>query len=148
VALATGFAKTVVNNLQLGTPPIEKQILLRVKFAELDRLKEEEYGVNLFGVAGSTLAGTSVGTFGGNPSITPSQQGQAATYTIGQALNIFAFESKLNLGAFIQGFTEQQHSTDFGGAQSRGPPTARKLISWWEASSPFPFCKAAGMPAR
>ena len=102
VALSTGFAKTVVNNLQLGAPAIEKQILLRVKFAELDRSKEEQYGVNLFGVAGQTLAGTSVGTFGSNPTITPAAPGAPATYTIGQALNIFAFDSKLNLGAFIR----------------------------------------------
>src|SRR5579871_6425101 len=35
-ALAAPFAKTVVNNLQISAPPVEKQILLRVKFAELD----------------------------------------------------------------------------------------------------------------
>ena len=102
VALSTGFAKTVVNNLQLSAAPIDKQILLRVKFAELDRSKEEQYGVNLFGIAGQTLAGTSTGQFGGNPAITPAQPGQPATYTIGQALNIFAFDAKLNLGAFVK----------------------------------------------
>src|SRR5215472_1724929 len=36
-ALATPFAKTVVNNLQVASPAVDKQILLRVKFAELDR---------------------------------------------------------------------------------------------------------------
>src|SRR4051812_12592047 len=35
--IAAGFGKTVVNNLQLGAGGIEKQVLLRVKFAELDR---------------------------------------------------------------------------------------------------------------
>ncbi len=33
-ALATPFAKTVVNNLQVAKAPVEKQVLLRVKFAE------------------------------------------------------------------------------------------------------------------
>ena len=42
------FAKTVVNNMELGNPPIEKQVLLRVRFAELDRTKAEQYGVNWF----------------------------------------------------------------------------------------------------
>ena len=102
MALAGGFSKNVVNNLQLRTPPIDKQILLRVKFAELDRSKELQYGVNLFGLAGQTLAGTSTGQFGNNPVITPAQTGQPATYTIGQALNMFAFDAKLNLGAFIK----------------------------------------------
>src|SRR5258706_1589861 len=41
VAMASSFAKNVVNNLQLGVQPVDKQILLRVKFAELDRSKEE-----------------------------------------------------------------------------------------------------------
>ena len=40
-----------MNNLQMGAPPVEKQILLRVKFAELDRSKELQYGVNLLGLA-------------------------------------------------------------------------------------------------
>lgn len=102
VALSVGFAKTVVNNLQLGAAPIDKQILLRVKFAELDRTREEQYGVNLFGVPGQTLTGTSTGQFGGNPQITPAGAGQPATYTVGQALNIFAFNAKLDLGAFVR----------------------------------------------
>ena len=51
------FAKTVVNNLQLARRPIEKQILLRVKFAELDRTKAEQYGVNWFSPGGPTPIG-------------------------------------------------------------------------------------------
>lgn len=102
VALSTGFAKTVVNNLQLGAAPIDKQILLRVKFAELDRTREEQYGVNLFAVPGQTLTGTSTGQFGGNPQVSPGGPGAPATYTVGQALNIFAFNAKLDLGAFVK----------------------------------------------
>lgn len=101
VALSTGFAKTVVNNLQLGAPPIDKQILLRVKFAELDRSREEQFGVNLIGYAGQTLMGTSTGQFGGNPIISGAGT-QTTRYTIGDALNIFAFDPRLNLGAFIK----------------------------------------------
>ncbi len=102
VALSTGFAKTVVNNLQQRAAPIDKQILLRVKFAELDRTREEQYGVNLFAVPGQTLTGTSTGQFGGNPQVSPGGPGAPATYTVGQALNIFAFNAKLDLGAFVK----------------------------------------------
>jgi pilus assembly protein CpaC len=102
VALASTYAKTVVNNLQLAPAAAEKQILLRVKFAELDRAKELSYGVNLFDIAGQTIFGTSTGQFGGNPIITPGTNGQPLTYTISQALNLFAFNSKLNLGAFVK----------------------------------------------
>src|SRR5678816_4495892 len=46
-ALSATFAKTVVNNLLVTPGPIEKQILLRVRFAELDRTKALQYGVNI-----------------------------------------------------------------------------------------------------
>jgi pilus assembly protein CpaC len=46
-ALSSTFAKTVVNNLLVTPGPIEKQILLRVRFAELDRTKALQYGVNI-----------------------------------------------------------------------------------------------------
>ena len=36
LAIATPMAKSVVNNMKLAKPKIEKQILLRVKFAELN----------------------------------------------------------------------------------------------------------------
>src|ERR1700723_1064814 len=43
--LAAPFAKTVVNNLQIAIAPVERQILLRVKFAELDRSRESQLAV-------------------------------------------------------------------------------------------------------
>jgi pilus assembly protein CpaC len=64
VALAAAASKTVVNNLQLGSAPIEKQILLRVKFAELDRQKDMQYGINMIGAPGNNLAGITAGTPG------------------------------------------------------------------------------------
>jgi pilus assembly protein CpaC len=99
IALATTFAKTVVNNLDLGNPPVEKQVLLRVKFAELDRTKAEEYGVNWFSQAGQT--GFYASTQQSPISSTTNSSG-AQTLSIGSALNIFAFNPKLNLGAFLQ----------------------------------------------
>lgn len=124
MALAAGFGKTVVNNLQPGVMPIEKQILLRVKFAELDRSKELQYGVNMFGLPGQTLVGATTGQFSNSTmnstaGITPSGgitstsataagattttiTGASALLTITQALTLFAFNPKLNLGAFLK----------------------------------------------
>ena len=99
IALATTFAKTVVNNLELGAPPVEKQVLLRVRFAELDRTKSEQYGVNWFSQAGQT--GFYASTQQSPISSTTNSSG-AQTLTIGSALNIFAFDPRLNLGAFLQ----------------------------------------------
>lgn len=101
VALAGPFAKNVVNNMQLGAPPVEKQILLRVKFAELDRTKEEQYGVNWFTQAGQTQMFTSTQQ-SGISSTTNGGPSAQNILTIASALNIFAFDPKLNLGAFIQ----------------------------------------------
>jgi len=105
-ALSSPFAKTIVNNLQLPTPPVEKQILLRVKFAELDRSTSTQFAVNLV----STGAGNTIGriTTGGAPAPTPSiLQGGAglaanSAFSISDALNIFAFRPDLNLGALVK----------------------------------------------
>src|SRR6202790_4954676 len=45
-ALAAPFGKTVVNNLQVNSQSVDKQILLRVKFAELDRTASTQFGIN------------------------------------------------------------------------------------------------------
>jgi pilus assembly protein CpaC len=100
IALASTFAKTVVNNMELGLPPVEKQVLLRVRFAELDRTKAEDYGVNWFSQAGQT--GFYASTQQSSISSNPSGAGSQSILSIASALNIFAFDPKLNLGAFIQ----------------------------------------------
>lgn len=106
VALATTYAKTVVNNLQVAGGSVEKQILLRVRFAELDRLKEQQYGVNLLGVAGQTVLTGGTGQFG-TTTVSPGTDGGATTFTIPQALNILALDSNLNLGAFLKALQAQ-----------------------------------------
>lgn len=107
LAIATPLAKSVVNNLKLNTPKIEKQILLRVKFAELNRNVAESFGVNLL----TTGAGNTIGRIdpGGLPSPTPTTVGGGAAasagnsrFTISDALNIFAFRPDLNIGAFVK----------------------------------------------
>ena len=61
-ALAGVTAKTVVNNLSLPIEKVARQVLLHVKFAELDRLKAQEYGINFqstgaFNFLGALTAG-------------------------------------------------------------------------------------------
>ena len=68
-----------MNNLTLPTPPAEKQILLRVKFAELDRSKEVQFGVNLLAAPGGNAIGAGTGQFGngsftGTVAIPPTRQ--------------------------------------------------------------------------
>jgi len=106
-ALATPFGKTIVNNLQVAVP-VEKQILLRVKFAELDRSAATQFGVNLISTgAGNTIGRVTTGQFPA-PSIEQatgqpgSNAAQPQTFAISDALNIFAFRNDLNLGALIR----------------------------------------------
>jgi pilus assembly protein CpaC len=110
VALAGGFAKTVVNNLGVNVGLPEKQILLRVKFAELDRTKEQQFGINLLGAPGGTLTGGTTGQFTSGSASGSAQVGggtSAAAYTISNALSLFAFDPHLNIGAFIQALETQ-----------------------------------------
>ena len=99
-ALAAPFGKTIVNNLRIIAGPVEKQIVLRVKFGELDRTKTSQLGVNLISTgAGNTVGRTSTGQF---TSPIPDVQGRNTTLSITDALNIFAFRPDLNLAAFIK----------------------------------------------
>jgi pilus assembly protein CpaC len=110
-ALAAPFAKTVVNNLQLASPAVEKQILLRVKFAELDRTASTQFGVNLISTgATNTIGSVSTGQFGGAapPSSIGAAAGAAASaFTITNALNIFAFRPDLNLATLIKALQQR-----------------------------------------
>lgn len=108
MTIAAGFGKTVINNLQVASPAVEKQILIRVKFAELDRSKEQQFGVNLLGLAGQTQLGATTGQFGSPAMSAQTQQvfpggsqGQT-TVSIPNALQIFGFNPKLNIGAMIE----------------------------------------------
>jgi len=109
VALVTPFAKSVVNNLQLAPPPIEKQIMLRVRFAELNRRATKQFGINLVSTGMANTIGTiSTGQYGGprvstlKGSIPGNLEGASADFTVGDMLNIFAFRPDLNLSGFLK----------------------------------------------
>ncbi|HEY2845166.1 MAG TPA: pilus assembly protein N-terminal domain-containing protein [Bryobacteraceae bacterium] len=107
-ALAATFAKTVVNNLLVTPGPVEKQILLRVKFAELDRSRAQQFGVNIL----STGAFNTLGTIGtsqfNSATVTPTSvltangREAAGTISVSDALNFFAFRPDLNIATFVK----------------------------------------------
>ena len=109
-ALATPFAKTVVNDLQVAEPPVEKQILLRIKFAELDRSLSNQFAVNLLSTgATNTIGRVTTGQFPApSPSTVQANGGSTnSMFSISNALNIFAFRPDLNLGALIQALEQR-----------------------------------------
>ncbi len=104
-ALMAPFAKVVVNNLRVIPTGAEKQIILRVRFAELNRSASTSLGVNVFSLGGANAIGlTGTGQFA---SIRPDQlessgAGNSSKWSISDALNVFAFRPDLNVGAFIK----------------------------------------------
>jgi pilus assembly protein CpaC len=112
--LATPVAKTVVNNLQVNVGPVDKQIVLRVRFAELNRNASQSFGVGLLSSgATNTLARTTTQQFPA-PGVTdlrtvsPSPgPGISGEFKLSDLLNVFLFRSDLNLGAFIKALQGQ-----------------------------------------
>lgn len=105
LAIAAPLSKSVVNNLQIALAPVEKQILLRVKFAELNRSAGHALGVNLVSTgAGNTTGRITTGQFAAP---FPSSVGSDSTFSLSDALNVFAFRPDLNIGAFIKALQNQ-----------------------------------------
>lgn len=134
VKMSATFSKSTVNSMVLAEPPHEKQILLEVKFAEVDRSKVDQLGMNIistglfntpgsfttqqFGApsGGSVSPGTpgSAGGGGGSTGRTelsgqvPSRlAGTNSSFTMTDTLNIFLFRPDLNLGATIRALQQQ-----------------------------------------
>ena len=111
MAIASSLGKAV-NLLYVDVPTSEPQILLKVKFASVDRSRSDQLGVNLFSLgATNTIGSTTTGQF---PAVPPfnlngfSTKGDHNTpatlqnFTLSQALNVFLFRPDLDLGAAIQ----------------------------------------------
>ncbi|MGO9242198.1 MAG: type II and III secretion system protein family protein [Terriglobales bacterium] len=104
-AIAAPFGKPI-DLLRVATPMGEPQILLKVKFAEVDRTITSDLGLNLFSTGATNTIG-SVGTEAYSPpllTVVPASAGAPATstLTLADALNIFLFRPDLNLGATIK----------------------------------------------
>jgi pilus assembly protein CpaC len=99
VAIASTLGKTV-NLLHVPVPPTEAQILLKVRFADVDRAATQDLGINIFSTgATNTVGGITTGAFSA-PQVVPNAGG--TTLSLGDALNIFLFRRDLNLGATIK----------------------------------------------
>jgi pilus assembly protein CpaC len=95
-------AGKVVNLLYVAVPSAEPQILLKVKFASVDRTVTRQLGLNLFSTGAANTYGTvTTGQFPA-PVVTPPSGTAPASTTISNALNLFFFRPDLNLGATIE----------------------------------------------
>ena len=99
-------AGKVVNLLYVNVPSADPQILLKVRFASVDRTLTKQLGLNLFSLGATNTIGT-VGT--GQfpiPTVTDTRT-TGPIATISNALNLFFFRPDLNLGATIEALESQ-----------------------------------------
>jgi len=112
--LASAYSPKVVNVLTFG-PVGSQEVLLQVKFAEVDRTALTQMGVNFVSTgAANTLGTVTTGQFGGfgpqtlgqaQPTTTATAAGTTTTtnvQTLNNVLNLFLFRPDINFGAVIE----------------------------------------------
>jgi pilus assembly protein CpaC len=102
-------ASSIVSNLELPIPPADRQIVLRVRFIEVQRNALSEFGANLLSTgAFNTPAGITTQQFGAasiqgmSGTIGGQLSGTATSFNLTDTLNIFAFRPDLNLGVLLK----------------------------------------------
>ncbi len=107
--LASAYSPKVVNVLTFG-PVGAQEVLLQVKFAEVDRSALTQLGVNFLSTGAANTIGTiTTGQFGGfGPQSLTQNRGATGTTTttngesINNVLNLFLFRPDINFGAVIE----------------------------------------------
>jgi pilus assembly protein CpaC len=127
-SIAEAYSKNVVNVLTFG-PTGAQEVLLEVKFAEVDRSVLTQYGVNILSTGlGKTIGASTTGQFGGfgvqrindvfgtpadpAPNIpTPTSGSPTAAFSsqqqINDVLNLFLFNPELHLGAIVKALQQK-----------------------------------------
>jgi pilus assembly protein CpaC len=112
--MAANFSKEVVNGLQIAQPPRQRQVSLKVRFAEADRGKLSAFGINLFSTGATNTVGTvSTQQFGPTSLSNQNQSGGSlidrfTQFNLSDLLNIFLFRPDINLGATIKLLQQNQ----------------------------------------
>jgi len=110
--LASAYSPKIINVLTFG-PVGAQEVLLQVKFAEVDRSALTQLGVNFISTgAANTLGTVTTGQFGGfgpqqiTQSTSATASGSSVSTSSGQSvsnvLNLFVFRPDINFGAVIE----------------------------------------------
>jgi pilus assembly protein CpaC len=100
--LASTYSRDIVNSLVVPPLPRPKQIMLKVRFAEVDRSRAEQLGINIFSLgATNTIGRISTQQFTA-PAIANSTGTSGPTATFSDELNILLFRPDINLGVTIK----------------------------------------------
>jgi len=101
ITIASAAGK-VVNLLNVEIPSADPQILLKVRFASIDKNLEKQLGINFFSTGfGNTVGAVSTGQFS-PPGVSLPSAGAPSTATLTTPGQLFAFLPGLNLGATLQ----------------------------------------------
>jgi pilus assembly protein CpaC len=110
--VATAGGGRVVNLLRLQPPAAEPQIMLKVRFADVDRAAVQDLGVNLISNGALNTIGTiQTGQFGAitRPNVGGATgSGNQQPFLVQDLLNIFAFRRDINLGATIRALQQKR----------------------------------------
>ena len=142
--LIAGTAGKVINLLNVRVPEPERQILLKVRYASVDRTKEKQLGINVFSTGlGNTIGTETTGQFSA-PSVTPGTAGTAATVIVSNPLNLFAFYPGLNIGATIAAM-DQMGLTETLAEPNILAQNGKQASFLAGGEYPFPMVQGAGV---
>jgi len=98
--MAAPFSKEIVNSILIARPGRQKQILLKVRFAQVDRTKATAFGVNLFSNAEKGLGVGSTQQF--SPPAPVRDQNNNLAIGFNDFLNLLYINPQLNVGAALK----------------------------------------------
>ena len=103
------FSKDIVNSIRLAPPPRQKQVMVKVRFAQVDRSKLTSFGINLFSTGAANSLGTiSTQQFAPPTLVTDGSAGvHASTIGLSDLLNVFLFRPDLDLGVTIRALQQR-----------------------------------------
>ncbi len=113
MAIAASLGKTV-NLLRVEVPPVEEQILLKVRFCNVDRGASTDLGVSFASGAFNQSTAISTGQFS-SPGV-----GTNGLVSLSDALNILLFRKDINLAASIKALEEQAYARNPRRAEHSG----------------------------
>jgi pilus assembly protein CpaC len=96
MAIVASLGPKAVNLLRVNIPAEAPQILLKVRFADVDRSQSLNLGINIASTAFNQVTGISTGQFGS------AGVDGTGTFNLSNALNVLLFRKDINLGATIE----------------------------------------------